>query len=120
METQITQFFNGLGLFSPLDFTDPVTYFIPGFILLILGETLLYQIPQKLFTKKLIKDELSSIGLGLGAVFLDFGMKAVSLSYFFWFYNNFRLTDLFAVGDLSNLLSLQWNLEHWWLWILLL
>lgn len=51
MKAQISQFFNSLGLFSPLDFTDPVTYFIPGFILLILGETVLYQIPQKLFTK---------------------------------------------------------------------
>ena len=57
MKSQITQFFNGLGLFSPLDFTDPVTYFIPGFILLILGETFLYQSPQKLFTKNLVKDD---------------------------------------------------------------
>ena len=120
MKEIITQFFNNHGLFSPLDFTDPVTYFVPGFILLILGETFLYQIPQKLFTKKLIKDELSSVGLGLGAMFLDFGMKAISLSYFFWIYNHFRLTNIFGIENFSEFFTLKWQLEHWWLWILVL
>ncbi len=120
MKETITQFFNNHGLFSPLDFTDPVTYFVPGFILLILGETFLYQIPQKLFTKKLVKDELSSVGLGLGAMFLDFGMKAISLSYFFWIYNHFRLTDIFGIENFSEFFTLKWQLEHWWLWILIL
>ena len=120
MKETITQFFNSHGLFSPLDFTDPVTYFVPGFILLILGETFLYQIPQKLFTKKLVKDELSSVGLGLGAFFLDFGMKAISLSYFFWIYNNFRVTDIFGIENFSDFFTLKWQLEHWWLWILVL
>lgn len=106
MKETISLFFNNLGLFSPLDFTDPVTYFVPGFILLILGETLLYQIPQKLFTKELIKDELSSVGLGVGAVFLDFGMKAISLSYFFWIYNHFRLTDIFGIENFSEFFTL--------------
>lgn len=120
MKETITQFFNNHGLFSPLDFTDPVTYFVPGFILLILGETFLYQIPQKLFTKKLIKDELSSVGLGLGAMFLDFGMKAISLSYFFWIYNHFRLTDFFGIKNFSEFFTLKWQLDHWWLWILVM
>ena len=120
MKETITQFFNNHGLFSPLDFTDPVTYFVPGFILLILGETFLYQIPQKLFTKKLVKDELSSVGLGLGAMFLDFGMKAISLSYFFWIYNHFRLTNIFGIENFSEFFTLKWQLEHWWLWILVL
>ena len=120
MKESITQFFNDHGLFSPLDFTDPVTYFVPGFILLILGETFLYQIPQKLFTKKLVKDELSSVGLGLGAMFLDFGMKAISLSYFFWIYNHLRLTNIFGIENFSEFFTLKWQLEHWWLWILIL
>jgi len=120
LKETITQFFNNHGLFSPLDFTDPVTYFVPGFILLILGETFLYQIPQKLFTKKLIKDELSSVGLGLGAMFLDFGMKAISLSYFFWIYNHFRLTDFFGIKNFSEFFTLKWQLDHWWLWILVM
>ena len=120
MKETITQFFNNHGLFSPLDFTDPVTYFVPGFILLILGETFLYQIPQKLFTKKLVKDELSSVGLGLGAMFLDFGMKAISLSYFFWIYNHFRLTDFFGIKNFSEFFTLKWQLDHWWLWILVM
>ena len=120
MKETITQFFNNHGLYSPLDFTDPVTYFVPGFILLILGETFLYQIPQKLFTKKLVKDELSSVGLGLGAMFLDFGMKAISLSYFFWIYNHFRLTNIFGIENFSEFFTLKWQLEHWWLWILVL
>lgn len=120
MKDAISQFFNHLGLFSPLDFTDPVTYFIPGFILLILGETFLYQLPQKLLTKRLIKDELSSMGLGVGAVLLDFGMKAISLSYFFWIYNHFRLTDSLSPSTISDLLSLHWNLDHLWLWLLVL
>ena len=120
MKETITQFFNNYGLFSPLDFTDPVTYFVPGFILLILGETFLYQIPQKLFTKKLVKDELSSVGLGLGAMFLDFGMKAISLSYFFWIYNHLRLTNIFGIENFSEFFTLKWQLEHWWLWILVL
>ena len=84
MKETISLFFNNLGLFSPLDFTDPVTYFVPGFILLILGETLLYQIPQKLFTKELIKDELSSVGLGVGAVFLDLWWDFNDLGSSFW------------------------------------
>jgi sterol desaturase/sphingolipid hydroxylase (fatty acid hydroxylase superfamily) len=120
LKDTITQFFNNHGLFSPLDFTDPVTYFVPGFILLILGETFLYQIPQKLFTKKLVKDELSSVGLGLGAMFLDFGMKAISLSYFFWIYNHFRVTDFFGIENFSEFFTLKWQLEHWWLWFLVL
>ena len=120
MKETITQFFNNYGLFSPLDFTDPVTYFVPGFILLILGETFLYQIPQKIFTKKLVKDELSSVGLGLGAMFLDFGMKAISLSYFFWIYNHLRLTNIFGIENFSEFFTLKWQLEHWWLWILVL
>ena len=120
MKETIIQFFNNHGLFSPLDFTDPVTYFVPGFILLILGETFLYQIPQKLFTKKLIRDELSSVGLGLGAMFLDFGMKAISLSYFFWIYNHFRLTDFFGIKNFSEFFTLKWQLDHWWLWILVM
>lgn len=120
MKESLSQFFNNHGLFSPLDFTDPVTYFVPGFILLILGETFLYQIPQKLFTKKLVKDELSSIGLGLGAVFLDFGMKAISLSYFFWIYNHFRITDFFGIKNFNDFFTLKWHLNHWWLWLLVL
>jgi len=120
LKEQISQFFYDFGLFSPLDFTDPVTYFIPGFILLIIGETFLYQIPQKLFTKSLMKDEISSIGLGLGAMFLDFGMKAVSIGYFFWLYNNFRFTDLFGVSSLVEFATWKWHKEHWWLWLLVL
>jgi sterol desaturase/sphingolipid hydroxylase (fatty acid hydroxylase superfamily) len=120
MKETISHFFNSHGLFSPLDFTDPVTYFIPGFILLILGETFLYQIPQKLFTKKLVKDEISSIGLGLGAVLLDFGMKAISLSFYFWIYNNFRLTSLFGIDNFNDFFTLKWHLDHWWLWILVM
>ncbi|CAA7386755.1 sterol desaturase family protein [Chryseobacterium fistulae] len=120
MKEKITDFFHSIGLFSPLDFTDPVTYFIPGFILLILGEIFLYQIPQKLFTKKLIKDGASSIGLGVGAVMLDFGMKAISLSYFFWIYNHLRLTDIFGIKDFNDFFTLKWHLDHWWLWLLVL
>ncbi|WP_183148081.1 sterol desaturase family protein [Chryseobacterium nematophagum] len=120
MKEKITDFFHSIGLFSPLDFTDPVTYFIPGFILLILGEIFLYQIPQKLFTKKLIKDGASSIGLGVGAVMLDFGMKAISLSYFFWIYNHLRLTDIFGIKDFNDFFTLKWHLNHWWLWLLVL
>ncbi len=109
------RFFHSIRLFSPLDFTDPVTYFIPVFILLIAGEIFLYQIPQKVFTKRLIKDNVSSIGLGIGAVMLDFGMKAISLSYFFWIYNHFRLTDIFGIKDFNKFFTLKWHAEHWWL-----
>ncbi len=97
MKETISHFFNDHGLFSPLDFTDPVTYFIPGFILLILAETIFYLAPKKLMTPDFMKDQYSSVGLGFGAVFLDFGMKAISLSYFFGIYNNFRLTDFFGI-----------------------
>ncbi|QBA21017.1 sterol desaturase family protein [Chryseobacterium indologenes] len=120
MKRKDNRFFHSIGLFCPLDFTDPVTYFIPVFILLIVGEIFLYQIPQKIFTKRLIKDNVSSIGLGLGAVMLDFGMKAISLSYFFWIYNHFRLTDIFGIKDFNKFFTLQWHADHWWLWLLVM
>lgn len=120
MKDKITGFFHQLGLFSPLDFTDPVTYFIPGFILLIVSEVFFFQLPKKLLTKKMIRDDVSSIGLGIGAVILDFGMKAISLSYFFWIYNHFRLTNVFGIADFSDFFTWKWHLEHWWLWLLVL
>lgn len=120
MKRKDNRFFHSIGLFCPLDFTDPVTYFIPVFILLILGEIFLYQIPQKVFTKRLIKDNVSSIGLGIGAVMLDFGMKAISLSYFFWIYNHFRLTDIFGIKDFNKFFTLKWHADHWWLWLLVM
>ncbi|WP_341903707.1 sterol desaturase family protein [Fluviicola taffensis] len=120
MKEQISDLFNKIGLFSPLDFTDPVTYFIPGFILLIAGEIFLYQIPHKLFTKRMIKDDLSSVGLGIGSVLLDFGMKAITLSVYFWIYNNFRLTDYFGIENFNDFFTWKWQLDHWWLWLLVL
>ncbi len=120
MKEQISAFFNDHGLFSPMDFTDPVTYFIPGFILLITGEIFLYQVPRKLFTKKLIKDDVSSIGLGIGAVLLDFGMKAITLSFYFWIYNNFRLTDYFGIENFNDFFTWKWQIDHWWLWLLVM
>lgn len=120
MKEQISAFFNNHGLFSPMDFTDPVTYFIPGFILLITGEIFLYQVPRKLFTKKLIKDDVSSIGLGIGAVLLDFGMKAITLSFYFWIYNHFRLTDYFGIENFNDFFTWKWHIDHWWLWLLVM
>lgn len=120
MEEKITSFFNQHGLFSPFDFTDPVAYFIPGFVLLILGEIFLFQIPQKLFTKKMVKDGASSIGLGIGAVMLDFGMKAITLSFYFWIYNNFRLTNFFGIENFNDFFTWKWHVEHWWLWLLVM
>lgn len=120
MKEQISEFFNKHGLFSPLDFTDPVTYFIPGFILLIAGEIFLYQIPHKLFTKRMIKDDLSSVGLGIGSVLLDFGMKAITLSFYFWIYNHFRLTESFGIKNFNDFFTWKWHLDHWWLWLLVL
>lgn len=120
MKEQISAFFNDLGLFSPLDFTDPVTYFIPGFVLLLSGEILLYQVPRKLFTKKMVKDDLSSIGLGIGSVLLDFGMKAITLSFYFWIYNNFRLTDVFGIKNFNDFFTWKWQIDHWWLWLLVM
>jgi len=120
VKDKITGFFHELGLFSPLDFTDPVTYFIPGFILLIVSEVFFFQLPKKLFTRKMVRDGASSIGLGIGAVILDFGMKAISLSYFFWIYNHFRLTDVFGIADFNDFFTWKWHVEHWWLWLLVL
>lgn len=120
MKEQISDFFNRNGLFSPLDFTDPVTYFIPGFILLIAGEIFLYQIPHKLFTKRMVKDDLSSVGLGIGSVLLDFGMKAITLSFYFWIYNHFRLTESFGIKNFNDFFTWKWHLDHWWLWLLVL
>lgn len=120
MKEQISTFFNDHGLFSPMDFTDPVTYFIPGFILLIAGEIFLYQVPRKLLTKKLIKDDVSSIGLGIGAVLLDFGMKAITLSFYFWIYNHLRLTDYFGIENFNDFFTWKWHIDHWWLWLLVM
>ena len=105
--------------FNPFDFNDPVAYAIPGFILMIVGEFFLYIKKKKHPDKEFFKDASASIGLGLGSVFIDIGMKAVAIGYLLWFYQ-FRLLDNLGPATVQQFADWQWHKDHWWVWIICL
>lgn len=104
-------------LFNPFDFNDPVSYAIPGFILLIVIELVFY------FTRKVklfpLGDAFASIGLGLGSIILDLGVKAITVGWLLWLFQ-FRIFDTLSPATVQELLNWQWHKEHWWVWLILL
>ncbi len=106
-------------LFNPFDFNDPVTYAIPGFILLIVVEFYFY-IRKKLNpTNTYFKDAAASIGMGLGSVLIDIAMKAIALGYLFWFYQ-FRIFENLGPSTVEEFANWQWHKAHFWVWIIAL
>ena len=81
---------------------DPVTYAIPFFMLMMGIEWYVnYKERLDLFETK---DSLASIGMGIGSLIIDLGMKAIGFAVYYFFYQ-------FALFDIG------WQ---WWVWILLL
>lgn len=106
-------------LFNPLDFNDPVTYAIPGFIVLICVEFYFYVYKKLHPGIDYYKDAAASIGLGLGSIFIDLAMKAIAIGYLLWFYQ-FRIFHNLGPDTIQEFASLDWNKAHWWVWILAL
>jgi sterol desaturase/sphingolipid hydroxylase (fatty acid hydroxylase superfamily) len=102
-------------LFNPFDFNDPVTYAIPGFVLLIVLE---WFIRRRMKMREMdYKEAAASIGMGLVSVVVDLGVKAVAIGFFLWLYQ-FRLFDTLGPSDVSGFFDLQWHKAHWWVWII--
>lgn len=102
-------------LFNPLDFNDPVTYAIPGFIILIVAE---WYVRRKRKMKEMdYREAAASISMGLVSVFVDIAVKAVAIGFFIWLYQ-FRIFDQLGPATMEGFLDWQWHVQHWWVWIL--
>lgn len=89
-----------LSFLSP--YPDPVVYFVPFFILLIIVELIInYKSNVKIHDPK---DSFASIGMGLGSVVLGIGVKATAFLIFTFLHQ-------FAIFEIG------WA---WWAWILIL
>ncbi len=104
-----------LKLFNPFDFNDPVTYAIPGFIILIITEWYLRR--KRKLEEMDYRLSASSIGMGLVSVVVDIGVKAVAIGFFIWLYQ-FRLFDNLGPATIEGFFDLEWHKAHWWVWIL--
>jgi sterol desaturase/sphingolipid hydroxylase (fatty acid hydroxylase superfamily) len=82
---------------------DPTVYAIPLFTILILIELYL-NYRNKLHLHDDIKDDVSSVGMGLGSLVLGLGVKAAALAAMFWIYQ-------FAIFNIP--------LDAWWSWVLI-
>lgn len=81
---------------------DPVTYAVPFFVLFILAEYCLARHRGEAWFET--KDSAASLAMGIGVVFFNLFVKAVTLGFYSFFYQ-FRLFDI------------EWA---WWSWLLLL
>lgn len=105
--------------FNPFDFNDPVTYAIPGFVLLIVVEFYFF-IRKKLNpNNNYYKDATASIGMGLGSVIIDIAMKGIALGYLFWFYQ-FRIFENLGPRSVEEFANWQWHQAHFWVWVIAL
>lgn len=107
-------------LFNPLDFNDPALYAIPGFVLLIVIELYFYILKKVKPDKAYFKDGFASIGLGLGSVFLDIPVKAISIGYLLFFYNHFRIFDTLGPANTVDFIDFYFHWNVWWIWALCL
>ncbi len=104
-------------LFNPLDFNDPITYAVPGFIIFVLAEFFLFYRKKYTLTTAHYKDAVASLSLGIGSAILDLGIKAIAIGYLLWFYQ-FRIFDNFGPSSVAEFASLEWHKQHWYIWIL--
>ncbi len=104
-------------LFNPLDFNDPVTYAIPGFIILIVTEFFLYYKKKHTIDNAFYKDAASSLGLGIGSTVIDLGIKAIAIGYLLWFFQ-FRIFDTIGPSSVEEFASITWHKSHWYVWII--
>src|ERR1035437_9306783 len=84
-------------------FPDPVFYFIPGFIILILAELFInYKQNLHLFERS---DSIACIGMGIGSLFIDLVMKTLAYLAYNFIFTHYAI---FKIG---------WQ---WWAWLLIL
>ena len=95
---------------SPLD-SEPTVYFIPGFLILIFIEIWLAH-RQRMEVHRDRLDSLASIGMGLGSLVVDAGMKILAFGFYTWLFQ-FRLFDFGPT-------EAWFTLNHWYLWLMLL
>ncbi len=106
-------------LFNPLDFEDPTTYAVPGFIILILVEFFFYLKKKTQVNKEFYRDAATSLQLGIGSVVIDLAIKAIAIGYLFWFFQ-FRIFDFLSpLNNLKGLADLEWHKSHWYVWLVL-
>jgi sterol desaturase/sphingolipid hydroxylase (fatty acid hydroxylase superfamily) len=89
--------------FTLLSQHDPVAYFIPVFILLIIAESVISAIDQRQFYTT--KDAFTSLGMGTVSVFINLTVK---LLYFGLFMRLYEALAIFSIGT------------QWWAWLLLI
>lgn len=102
-------------LFNPLDFNDPVSYAVPGFIILIITEW--YFRRKRGFDEMDLRLSASSIGMGLLSVIVDIGVKAVAIGFFIWLYE-YRILDSLGPATIEGFFDISWHKQHWWVWII--
>ncbi len=107
-------------LFNPLEFPDPVPYFIPYFLLLIALEYFLFLRKRKKLTSYDYKDAATSISMGLGSMIIDIGIKAIALGYFFWFYQFGIFREVLSPSSMEEFMTWEWHKSHWWVWLIIL
>ncbi|MCO5232685.1 MAG: sterol desaturase family protein [Chitinophagales bacterium] len=64
-----------------------------------------------------LKESASSIGMGLIAVIVDIGVKAVVIGFFIWLYQ-YRIFDNLGTSSIENFFNIDWHIQHWWVWAL--
>ncbi len=89
--------------FTFLSQGDPIAYFVPVFILLILVELAISVYDQReLYTTK---DAFTSLGMGVVSVLVNLAVKLIYFGVFTWLYENYAV---FEIGT------------AWWAWVILL
>ncbi len=85
-------------------FNDPITYAIPAFLLLLVVESFINK--KKNLNLYETKDSVASIGMGIGSVVVDTGIKGLVYSTMFFLHSHYALFDI--------------QMTAWWAWLLLL
>lgn len=104
-------------LLNPFDVPDPALYAIPFFLITLIVETLL--IIKHYHRDYDFKEALASISMGVGVLFINVLSKTFYLSLFFVIYK-FRLLESLGPNSIEEVLSIQWHLQHIWVWVILL
>lgn len=102
--------------FNSLTFKDPINYVIPAFVILIVWE--FFVLTRKLKKTYDKKEAAASIGMGIGSVIINLASKAVWVGLFFVLFK-YRIFDFLAPTSIEELTSLDWHLNHWWVWLAL-
>lgn len=101
--------------FNPFDFNDPISYAVPGFVILVVTEWYLRR--KRNMAPMDYGDAAASIGLGLGAVVIELGVKAVFIGVYLWLYQ-FRIFDNLGPATVEGFADINWHLAHWWVWVI--